>query len=338
MSAPKVYTIGWICAVTTEYLAAQEFLDEEYGRPEYVSPSDNNDYTLGKVGRHYIVIAVLPQGRYGLSSATSVAKDMLRSFPHVRIGLMVGIGGGAPSPRHDIRLGDIVVGTPCGGNGGVLQYDFGKTIQDQSFQMTGYLNQPPSVFLTALNGIKTEHERKGHQLDEAVNRILEKTPRLQRGYKRPDSNSDRLYKSRVIHPPHDDLSCSTTCRDDPSSLILRSERTEYEDNPAIHYGLIASANQLMKDALVRDNLAAEKDVLCFEMEAAGLMNQFPCLVIRGICDYADSHKNNEWRGYAAMVAAAYAKQLLLRMPESKVEAENTIANQLSGKCKAYELY
>jgi nucleoside phosphorylase len=77
----------------------------------------------------------------------------------------------------------------------------------------------------------------------------------------------------------------------------------------------------MKDALIRDRLAADKDVLCFEMEAAGLMNTFPCLVIRGICDYSDSHKNKEWQGYAAMVAAAYAKDLLQRIPLNKIEAD-----------------
>lgn len=102
-----------------------------------------------------------------------------------------------------------------------------------------------------------------------------------------------------------------------------------EDTPAIHYGLIASANQLMKDAQVRNTLAAEKDVLCFEMEAAGLMNYFPCLVIRGICDYSDSHKNKEWQGYAAMAAAAYAKELLCRIPPNKIEAERKIGEVIS---------
>ena len=63
--------------------------------------------------------------------------DVLHSFPNVRIGLMVGIGGGAPSQKHDIRLGDIVVSAPRDGNGGVFQYDFGKMIQDKSFQTTG---------------------------------------------------------------------------------------------------------------------------------------------------------------------------------------------------------
>jgi nucleoside phosphorylase len=55
------------------------------------------------------------------------------------------------------------------------------------------------------------------------------------------------------------------------------------------------------------------------MEAAGLMDNFPCLVIRGICDYADSHKNKQWQGYAAATAAAYAKELLSMIHPSQVE-------------------
>ena len=85
----------------------------------------------------------------------------------------------------------------------------------------------------------------------------------------------------------------------------------------------------MKDALARDTLVKEKDVLCFEMEAAGLINHFLCLVIRGICDYSDSHKNKEWQGYAAMSAAVYAKDLLCRIAPSRVEAERKITDILS---------
>jgi nucleoside phosphorylase len=329
MPIPKDYTVGWICAISTEYVAAQAFLDEKQEGPEYVSPNDNNDYTLGKVGKHNVVIAVLPDGEYGISSAVGVARDMLHSFPNVRIGLMVGIGGGAPSPKHDIRLGDIVVSAPRDGNGGVFQYDFGKTIQGQSFRTTGFLNQPPMVLRTAVNGLKAQYESEGHGIEEAINSILEKKPRLHKKYKRPDPRSDRLYQSRVTHPLNNDASCAAVCGNDLSNLILRPKRTEGEDNPAIHYGLIASANQLMKDALVRDKLATEKDVLCFEMEATGLINHFPCLVIRGICDYSDTHKNKEWQGYAAMAAAAYAKDLLCRIPPNKVEAEKRISELLS---------
>ncbi|UKZ58049.1 hypothetical protein TrVGV298_011911 [Trichoderma virens] len=250
---------------------------------------------------------------------------MLRTFRNIRIGLMVGIGGGAPSRRHDIRLGDVVVSAPRDGRGGVLQYDFGKTIQNQAFQITGFLNQPPTLLRTAVSSIRAQYENEGHQLDQTIKRIVTQNPRLRKKYQRPPASSDRLYQSVITHPIDSDVSCAELCGDDPSRIIKRQPREDdYEDNPAIHYGLIASANQLMKDAQVRDKLAAEKDVLCFEMEAAGLMNHFPCLVIRGICDYSDTHKNKQWQGYAAMTAAAYAKDLLLRIPVENIQAEKPI--------------
>jgi hypothetical protein len=140
---PQKYTVGWICAVPTEYVAAQEFLDEEHDGPEYLPPPMRNDYAHGKVGKHNVVIATLPMGEYGIASAARVAEEMQYAFPNIRIGLMVGIGGGVPT-RHDIRLGDIVVSTPQNGLGGVLQYDFGKTEQNKTFHRTGFLDQPPT--------------------------------------------------------------------------------------------------------------------------------------------------------------------------------------------------
>ncbi|KAJ5962644.1 hypothetical protein N7501_007585 [Penicillium viridicatum] len=326
MSDPAEYTVGWICALPVEYVAAQEFLDKEHDKPSFVSPNDTNDYTLGKMGEHNVVIAVLPDGEYGTASAANVATNMLNTFHNIRIGLMVGIGGGVPSESHDIRLGDVVVSAPRGGEGGVFQYDFGKSIQGQSFQHTRFLNQPPTILRTAMTGIQAHYKRKGHQLMEAINSILDTNVRLRSEYEKPLPSTDRLFESGFLH---DSRGCATFCASDPSKLVRRRERTKHEDNPTIHYGLIASANQLMKDALIRDRLAAEKDVLCFEMEAAGLVNTFPCLVIRGICDYSDSHKNKEWQGYAAMVAAAYAKDLLQRMPLNKIENETKIQDTLS---------
>lgn len=305
------YTVGWICAIPVEFVAAQEFLDEEHDPPESLPPHSKNNYALGRIGNHNIAIASLPLGEYGIAAAARVAEDMMYSFPKIRFGLMVGIGGGVPT-RHDIRLGDIVVSIPQDGHGGVLQYDFGKTVQDQTFQLTGFLDQPPTLLRTAVGGLRTLYERKGHTINEAVEEILAKNKRLRQKFKRPDPSQDKLFQSDYTG-------------DDASKLITRDERDEDADDPMIHYGLVASADQLMKDAIVRDRLASEKDVLCFEMEAAGLMNHFPCLVIRGICDYSDSHKNKEWQGYAAMVAAAYAKDLLCRQISPRhVEAEKAI--------------
>ncbi|KAL2822250.1 nucleoside phosphorylase domain-containing protein [Aspergillus cavernicola] len=93
----------------------------------------------------------------------------------------------------------------------------------------------------------------------------------------------------------------------------------------VHYGLIASGNQVMKHATSRARIAKKYNILCFEVEAAGLMNQFPCLVIRGICDYADSHKNKERQCYAAATAAAYAKELL-----GTIQNSDTVDNDVIG--------
>ncbi|OQU94967.1 hypothetical protein CLAIMM_01242 [Cladophialophora immunda] len=322
------YSVGWICDISTEYVAAQAFLDEKHDGPKFVSTNDNNDYTLGRVGKHNVVIAVAPDGEYGTNSAASVARDMVHSFPNVRIGLLVGIAGGVPSQKNDIRLGDIVVSAPRDGKGGVFQYDFGKERQNQGFQTTGILNQPPTILRTAVAGLRAQYESDGHRLKETIGTTLENKKRLQQKYTRPDPETDRLYLPEVAHPPNDERDCSEACSSDLSRIVVREPRTEDEDDPAIHYGLIASGNRLIKDSSIRED-AAKYGVLCFEMAAAGVMNHFPCLVVRGICDYSDSHKYMRWQGYAAMAAAAYAKDLLLRIAPNRVEAEKKIMETVS---------
>ncbi|KAK1971835.1 pfs domain-containing protein, partial [Colletotrichum sublineola] len=326
MSNPLDYTIGWICAISTEYVAARAFLDSVHDPPSHVAPHDSNEYTLGRMGKHNVVIAVLPDGEYGLSTASAVAKGMLNSFPHVRAGLMVGIAGGAPTrnPGRDIRLGDVVVSSPRDGHGGVFQYDFGKLIQGQSFKPSRILNQPPDVLRAAVAGLKAEFEERGHTIIEDIEEALKKRPKLRLKYSRPSPETDRLFLSHVTLNPNNPIE-----NPGPELLVSRKLRTTDEDDPAVFYGLIASANQLMKDANMRDQLATDRGVLCFEMEAAGLMNHFPCLVIRGICDYSDSHKNKDWQGYAAMTAAAYAKALVCRVQRTRLENEPKLTTLIS---------
>ncbi|KAJ3537192.1 hypothetical protein NM208_g6417 [Fusarium decemcellulare] len=328
MSDPKTYTVGWICAIKAEFVAAQAFFDEEHADLELVDEHDNNTYALGRIGKHNVVVAVLPKSEYGTTSAATVARDMLRTFGNIRFGLMVGIGGGAPSAEHDIRLGDVVVSSRDKGKGAVFQYDYGKATQDHDFEPTGFLSPPPQLLLTAMHGLEAKYDLEGHQLMAHVERALEQRPRLRKlRYSRPASDTDRLYRTDVVHP--DPLKeCGAICSNDATYLVARKERDEDENDPAVHFGLIASANQVMKDATARDKMAASKGVLCFEMEAAGLMNHFPCVVIRGICDYSDSHKNKDWQGFAAMTAAAFAKDLLGRISPTKVEAERPISEAL----------
>lgn len=280
------------------------------------------------MGGHNVVIAVLPKNETGTASAAIVARDMVHSFPNIRVGLMVGIGGGAPSSEHDVRLGDVVVSMSEGAQGGVFQYDFGKTMQDQAFRYTRFLDQPPTVFRTTVNQLSTDMKFHRKMLEEAINDVLKASPMLRPDHHRPAPESDRLFRSDVVHPPVGG-SCAQCCPADPSTMVARPARKVAKYSPAIHYGIIASANQVMKDAMIRDKLVKENNVLCFEMEAAGLMNHFPCLVVRGISDYSDSHKNDEWQGYAAMAAAAYAKALLRRIVPSQVEEVERIGKLLA---------
>ena len=114
-------------------------------------------------------------------------------------------------------------------------------------------------------------EKTGHRIEDDIGDILEKNKIMLRKYKRPDPESDRPYQSQVLYPLNNEASCAKSCCEDSSNLIIRPGRTEDEDNPMVHDGLIASRNKLMKNALLRDVLIAEKDVLCFEMEAAELV-------------------------------------------------------------------
>ncbi|KAL7943717.1 nucleoside phosphorylase domain-containing protein [Trichoderma barbatum] len=118
MAPRETFTIGLVCALQEEYEAACTMLDEELDDPEFVERGDDNTYCFGRIGRLRVVIGTLPSGRYGISSATCVAKDMMRTFHYLRFVLMVGIGGGAPTSEHDIRLGDVVVSVPNQSIGG----------------------------------------------------------------------------------------------------------------------------------------------------------------------------------------------------------------------------
>ncbi|KAI5239320.1 hypothetical protein E4T43_06824 [Aureobasidium subglaciale] len=315
MSDPRIYTVGWICALSNEYVAARQFLDEEHRRPTQLNVNNHTAYTLGEIEGHNVVIATLPLDVYGTISAATVTTDMLNSFPNIKFGLMVGIGGGAPTAKHDIRLGDVVVSSPAGHT------------SNRVFEQTGLLNQPPGIVLSAISTLQGIFKSEGHNIDGQIKDILEKKPQLMAEFGRPTMDTDLLYRSDFVHPGSSEDDCQKICGRRPSDLVQREPRGSFE-SLTIHYGVIASADILMKDAIIRDKLASEKSILCFEMEAAGLMNNFPCLVVRGICDYSDSHKNKRWQGYAAMTAAAYAKEVLAILVPNQVEAQVNLGTLL----------
>jgi nucleoside phosphorylase len=314
---PKDYTVGWVCALPIELAAASEILDEEYqDLPQ--DANDTNLYTLGRIGEHNVAIACLPAGQTGNNSAAAVAVQMKSKFTSIRFGLMVGIGSGVPSDEADVRLGDVVISQPYMQHGGVVQYDFGKTTLS-GFIRSGFLNTPPTILLNALAKLQANYFRRRSDLLvhlSALSRLPE--------FARDNTGPDILFESTYNHIR------GPTCKKCSKDRILK-RTTRGSQEIMVHYGTIASGNQVIKDGVTRDRLSSELDgVLCLEMEAAGLINNFPCLVIRGICDYADTHKNKMWQPYAAATAAACAKELLSFIPVAEVAKTHTVDEAIKG--------
>jgi nucleoside phosphorylase len=243
----------------------------------------------------------------------------------------VGIGGGIARPDEgkDIRLGDIVISQPDSITGGVVQYDLGKAKANGGWERKGSLDKPPPVLLHALASLQAEHEIAASKVPDLLRAMLEANP----GMTRPKTDftyqgaaNDRLFDSK-----HDHVGGSNCDKCDSAWEVERDQRESTE--PEIHYGIIASGNKLIKDAATRDSLLEDTghQCLCVEMEAAGLMDRFPCLVIRGICDYADSHKNDRWQRYAAATAAAFAVELLEYVPVGQLEATQKVAKSIQSR-------
>lgn len=288
------YAIGIICALFEEKAAVEAMLDEEHEALDQKS-EDTNSYTFGKIGKHNVVIACLPGGHQGKAAAATVAIHMTHSFP-IKLGLMVGIGGGVPSQISDVRLGDVAVSLPVGMHGGVIQYDLGK-MESGGFRRKGHLDKPPKALLSAVTSLRANHERHEPNFPAYLSAIS-KNRRMAKKYGFQGSENDQLF-------------------DNNNQPVARDPRED--DSPQVFYGTIGSGDLVMKNGGERDSRAAEDKIICFEMEAAGLMNDFPCLVIRGISDYSDARKNDRWQPYAAAVAAAYAKELLSAVSVQEVE-------------------
>lgn len=311
---PEAYIIGLIYIKPLEMNAITVMLDEEHESVP-LALEDKNEYILGRMGKHNVAVVGPARGAQGKVAIADVVGSIRWTFRNMSLGLLVGIGGGVPHlPKHDVRLGDVVVGAPEVGPA-VVQYDLGKELPT-GFEVTRALNKPPSLLLQVVNTVEDQYLRQEEGEDSFFCRHLQrfnKYPRLRERYRRPTS-ADRLFQDSYRHEP------GTECRSHEQKYEqARTERSP-SDEIQIHYSTILSGDRVMKSEVTRDKISAQfNNALCFEMEAAGLMDILPCLVIRGICDYSDSHKNKDWQEFSAATAASYARELLLTMAERVVQ-------------------
>jgi nucleoside phosphorylase len=327
-SSRDEFPIAIICALTLEADAVEALFDETYDRlsESYKKQSgDDNAYYNGRIGNHNVVLCLMP--RIGKGNAASVAASLKISYRKIQLALVVGICGGAPcSPtKEEVFLGDVIV------SDAVIEYDFGRQYAHGFKRKTGVkdmLGGPDWKIQSLLAGLQSQQSRR--DLRTKMLRHLQVLQELQPQWRRPSLANDVLYEASYQHK-HYSLTVPYSCRcldkasDDVCQTALNTpcillgcaenrlcrRRPCMETcKPTIHIGTVASADTVMKSGEHRDHLVQSEGVIGFEMEGAGVWNIMSCIIIKGVCDYADSHKNKAWQGYAAATGAATLKAFL----------------------------
>jgi internalin A len=286
-------TIGIITALPKEFAAMKAALEDcqEHHVP---GPGAGRRYVLGRMKsrddrEHRIALALLP--KIGNNMAAARATQLLEHFSFVDAIIMVGIAGAVPSPQkpeEHVRLGDIVVSDIRG----IVQYDMVKLEEVRSSPI------PPSAkLIEAVNLLQADEIAGQRPWDAHISAILEDLK-----LKRPPPVADKLHAT-----------------DEPEKQLKHpKDPKRQKGRPRVFRGPIASANELLKRPDKRDALRDKFGVKAVEMEGSGIADATwnldkGYLVVRGTCDYCDSHKNNDWQEYAAAVAAGYTRALIESM-------------------------
>lgn len=301
---PAVYTLVWIAPLEIEARAALALFDKIHDGHFAVTRGHDYVFHAGEIAGYNTILATLTPGSYGTGSAAALASQVKILFPNLWLGLLVGLAAGLPRLSHpeltnrDIRLGDILVAQPSSRRDALVAYDLGRVVDGSG---------------------RVELLRDGHVLATIAPLVLSAASKLRQ---RPDRTANAFWQhyQQIKDEAYDDDGNTFADPGQDKDIFwngsaqverpLRSQRTR------VWYGSIGSGDKLMRDGITRDKLRDEFDLIGLEMEAAGVINSIPVGVIRGVCDYGDGAKDKQWQPYAAAVAAAYAKELLLTMPPS----------------------
>ncbi|KAB8234347.1 purine and uridine phosphorylase [Aspergillus alliaceus] len=322
------FAVAIICALPIEADAVEALFDETYDRLGKIygkQPGDANAYINGRIGEHDIVLCYMPG--MGIGSAASVASSLRVSYKGVRLALVVGICGGAPyaSSDQNIFLGDVIV------SDAVVEYDFGRQYPggfQRKTDVKEILGRPDREIRTLLAGLKGKQTRIEFQdqMSQHLCIIQQSDTRWQH-----PRCEDILYKASYHHKHYSQGSTVNCCCFDggnPENICSEaldesckklgcdekqvSRRRDGAEavKASLHIGKVASANRVMKSGDHRDNIIKAERVIGFEMEGAGVWDNISCIIIKGVCDYADSHKSKTWQAYAAATGASAAKTFL----------------------------
>ncbi|SCN97641.1 related to calcium-independent phospholipase A2 [Fusarium fujikuroi] len=304
---PALYTIAWIAPLEIEAQAALHMLDNCHDGRFPTSRGADYIFSAGDINGHNVIIATLPAGQeYGTGSAAALASQIKMFFTNLWFGLLVGVAAGLPNlrktPPIDIRLGDVLVGLSEGDSAGLLAYDLGKETSEgfQLLKSGRVLANTETVIRSAIGNIKIRAPDDTDAFLPFYESIKEKE-HSKGTFADPGQEKDIFYD---------------VGGDGVDSPVQRMQRPT-ERQTRVWYGSIGSGDKLTRNTLKRNEIRDRYGVIGLEMEAAGTMNRIPVGVIRGVCDYADQHKNKQWQPYAAAMAAAYAKAVIYELGRGK---------------------
>uniref|UniRef100_A0A8H7NHZ5 Nucleoside phosphorylase domain-containing protein n=1 Tax=Bionectria ochroleuca TaxID=29856 RepID=A0A8H7NHZ5_BIOOC len=351
----RSFRVAIICALPREAdavnLLFDQFWDED-GDPFGRADGDTNTYITGRIGGHNVVLALLPS--MGTNSAAAATASLRSSYTSLKLAILVGICGGVPRIANiDAYLGDVVV------SNAIVQYDYGrqypghfavkKTVEDSLGRANKDVRSLLTVFETQLMSERLQTEASKHLKN--LQEVAEKK-RHRANYRYPGMKEDKLYSPEYTHRHQKDcsvcagdpeafceLASKASCIEtgcDPATLVTRERSEDLGESgqfrPKIFIGRIGSGNTVVKSGQDRDRIAAAHNLIAFEMEGAGAWDEVPCIVVKGICDYADSHKNKAWQDFAAATAAAVAKAILRRYVAHDGDQSSTQTGKVHEPC------
>ncbi|KAJ8111002.1 hypothetical protein OPT61_g6296 [Boeremia exigua] len=320
------YHAAWVCPLPEIELPSSRLMfDEIHLTPEYDASRDSNQYYCGVIAGHNVVMATLPLGFSGSHHAGRLSGTLFNTFVNIRIALLIGIGGGVPLPNpcddplKDIHLGDVVVGWSQDGKAACIHYGWNRDRGDEDLEILGTMEKGDWIVGQGLAKLVSDH-------DSGETRFAEHLARLKSDGKfaHPGLEHDKLFHAAFKHQGEQQSSCET-CSRNPFALVRRPRRaSKHIEQFVFHQGRIASGNSVVRDGKRRDKISEIcGGVLCVEMEAVGVDIHKKYLVIRGISDYADSHKSDFWQLHAAGNAAVFAKELLQKITPVVVQRTAT---------------
>jgi nucleoside phosphorylase len=333
INRPRI-EIAILCALPLEADAVETLFDEQWSGGYNRSEGDKNTYSFGVIGRHGVALVHMPG--MGTCYAAIVAAYCGATFPNISLALVVGICGGVPFTQDgtELLLGDVAISE------GLVRYDFGRQYPDgfvRKNSVSESARKPPAEILGYLAKLKGVSARKRLRERTASHlATLRQENKAVATY--PGIEKDILFESAYRHKHQDSLCVICGCSDNSTGIICEQARSsnckelmcdngrsiprrrqkEVQDKPgqhkqsypAVHFGKFASGDRVMKSGEDRDRIACREGIIAFEMEGAGAWDILPCVIIKGICDYSDSHKDKWWQEYAAITAAACTKTFL----------------------------